>query len=928
MAGADSSAQIPMLRGRRDERAVLDGLLDDTRAGRSGVLVLRGEAGIGKTALLEHAIESASDVRMLRAVGVESEMELPFAALHQLCAPVHNFIDRIPAPQREALEITFGVGAGAAPDRFLVALANLSLLSETAQERPLLCVIDDAQWLDRASAQVLGFVARRLLAEPVVLLFAARETPDAFADLPELLIKGVDDAEAGKLLASVIAGRLDDRVADQLVAEARGNPLALIELPRGLSPAQLAGGFGLPGALSLQGRIEQSFLQRLEALPENTQRLMLVAAAEPLGDPALLWRAAERLAIAGAAREPAESAGLIEIDGRVRFRHPLVRSAVYRAASAEQRRRVHRALAEATDAETDPDRRAWHLAEATARPDGDVAAKLERAAGRAQARGGLAAAAAFLERAAALTPDPVRRAQRALAAAQSKYESGALDDALALLATAETGGVDDLQRARVDLLRAQIAFAVQRGGDAPRLLLKAARELEAVDPDRARTTYLEAIEAARFAGPLARGADVVDVSKAALAGPAPHRPLRPTDLLLQGMATLPIDGHAAAVPILKAALTAFREEAALPPEESRWLSLACRAAWDVWDEESWRMLATRELQRLRDAGALTATPLLLSALSYIQVLCGELSTAESLLAEIRATTAATGIPAHHYVEIWVTALRGREPELSALIKDFTTDAQARGEGFALGFAGQAGAVLYNGLGRYDEAFAAVREAVDVEPYSELSTAGAVAELVEAAVRAGELRIAERALERVTLTTRPSGTDWALGVEARSRALLSDGDAAERLYQEAIKRLRRTRVRLQLARTHLLYGEWLRRERRRLDARDQLSTAFELFTSMGAEAFAARAEHELLATGERARKRTVETREELTVQEAQVARLARDGLSNSAIGERLFISQHTVAYHLRKVFTKLGITSRNQLDRVLAQSSVPARLAQA
>jgi DNA-binding CsgD family transcriptional regulator len=513
-----------------------------------------------------------------------------------------------------------------------------------------------------------------------------------------------------------------------------------------------------------------------------------------------------------------------------------------------------------------------------------------------------------------------------LAAAQTKYEAGALDDALALLATAETGGIDDLQRARVHLLRAQIAFAAQRGGDAPGLLLEAARELEAVDPARARTTYLEALEAARFADRLARGADFLEVSKAALAGPAPHRPPRPTDLLLQGMATLPIDGHAAAVPILKAALSAFRETPALPPEESRWLSFACRAAWDVWDEESWRLLATRELERARGVGALTATPLLLSSLSYVQVLCGELSTTESLLDEIRATTAATGIPAHRYVEIWVAALRGREPELLALVENFTTDAKTRGEGFALAFAAQAGAVLYNGLGRYAEAFAAVREAVDVAPYSELSTPSAVAELVEAAARTGERRILERAVERLTLSTRPSGGDWALGVEARSRALLSDGDAAERLYQEAIERLRRTRVRVQLARTHLLYGEWLRRERRRLDSRDELRIALELFTSIGAEAFGARAERELLATGERVRKRTVETREELTTQEAQVARMARDGLSNSAIGERLFISQHTVAYHLRKVFTKLDITARNQLGRVLPLSSDPAGLA--
>jgi ATP/maltotriose-dependent transcriptional regulator MalT len=380
------------------------------------------------------------------------------------------------------------------------------------------------------------------------------------------------------------------------------------------------------------------------------------------------------------------------------------------------------------------------------------------------------------------------------------------------------------------------------------------------------------------------------------------------------------------VPILKAALSAFREEAVLPPEESRWLSFACRAAWDIWDEESWRMLATRELQRARNAGALTVMPLLLSSFSYLQVLCGELSAAESLLDEIRAITAATGIPAHRYVEIWVAALRGREPGLLAMIKDFTADAKARGEGFALGFARQASAVLYNGLGRYAEAFAAVREAVDVAPYSELSTPSAVAELVEAAARAGERHVAERALERLTLSTRPSGTDWALAVEARSRALLSDGDAAERLYQEAIERLRRTRVRVQLARTHLLYGEWLRRERRRSDARDQLRTAREMFTVMGVEAFAARAERELLATGERVRKRRIETRDDLTAQEIQVARLARDGLSNAEIGARLFISQHTVAYHLRKVFSKLEITSRNQLRRVLPDSMSAARVA--
>ncbi len=738
------------------------------------------------------------------------------------------------------------------------------------------------------------------------------------AGLPELVVEGLRDADARRLLASVVPGRANERVADQLVAEARGNPLALLELPRGLTPAELAGGFGLPDARSLRGRIEDRFRERLEALPADTRTLLLIAAADPTGDSALVWRAAGRLGLTGAALEPLIGADLIDIGVRVRFRHPLVRSAVYHAADAGERRRVEAALAEATDPRVDPDRRAWHLAAAAADPDESVAGELERAAGRAQARGGLAAAAAFRERATALTRDPVRRARRALAAAQTKYEAGALDDAVALLATADAAGGDDLQRARVHLLRAQIAFAIQRGGDAPALLLQAARELEPVDPDRARTTYLEALEASWFAGGLARGADVVEVGRAAL-GPAPRRPPRPTDLLLQGVATLLTEGHVAAAPILKTAVSAFRAEADLPPEESRWLSLACRAAGDVWDEESWRLLATRELQRARDVGALTATPLLLSALSYIHVLCGELSTPEALRDEIRATIAATGIPAHRYVEMWVAALRGREAELSALAEDFTADAKARGEGFAVAFAAQARAVLYDGLGRYEEAFAAVREAVDVAPYSELSTQSAVAELVEAAARAGERRIAELALERLTLTTGPSGGDWALGVEARSRALPIDGDAAERLYEEAIERLGRTRVRVQLARTHLLYGEWLRRERRRLDARAQLRTALDLFTSMGAEAFAARAERELLATGERVRKRQIETREQLTAQEIQVARLARDGLSNREIGARLIISPHTVAYHLRKVFLKLDISSRNQLDRVLSEA---------
>ena len=897
---------------------MLDGLLEGARAGRSGVLVLCGEPGVGKTALLEYAGGSAPDLRVLRAVGVESEMELAFAGLHQLCAPILDRLDRLPEPQRDALATTFALSDGVAPDRFLVGLATLSLVTEVAAEHPVLCVIDDTQWLDRASLQALAFAARRLMADPVAMLFAAREPIDDLRHLPELRVTGLKDADARELLASVIAGRVDEQIADQLVAEARGNPLALLELPRGLSTAQLAGGFGLPKALSLQGRIEERFRERLSGLPEDARRLVTVAAAEPSGDPALLWRAAERLAITGRTPAPAVS-GLIEIDSRVRFRHPLARSAVYGAATPELKRQVHRALAEATDPRLDPDRRAWHLAEAAPGPDEEVAAELERAAGRALARGGLAAAAAFRERAAMLTPDVGRRAQRALSAAQTKYEAGAIDDALRLIRVADVDGSDQLRHARVDLLRGQIAFTSDRGGDAPALLLKAARQLEAVDPALARATYLDALNAVRFAGPLARGTDQTEVSEAALAGPGPSQPPRPHDLLLEGLATLVTKGRTTATPILKEAVDAFQRETELPAQERRWLSLAHWAAADLWDDEACTLLAARRLERVRTTGELTAIPHVVGMVAYLHAISGELAAAESLADEIRAATEATGSPPYRYTGLWIAALRGREREVSELIEVTLSEAAARGEGFASYVTEHVTAALCNGLGRYDAAMAALRRQAVDPGYSDLSPRP-MAELVEAAVRCGERQLAERALARVAESTQASRTDWALGVEARSRALLSDDDGAERLYREAIERLRRTRVRVQLARSHLLYGEWLRRERRRRTAREQLRIAVEMFTSMGTEAFAARAERELLLTGERARQRRVETSAQLTAQETQVARLARDGLSNAEIGARLFISQHTVAYHLRKVFAKLDITSRGQLRRALSPAA--------
>lgn len=913
-----------MLRGRRDECAVLERLLEGARVGRSGILVVKGDAGVGKTALLEYAVGSASDMRGVRAAGVESEMELAFAALHQLCVPLLEWLDRLPGSQRDALATTFGLSEGVVPDRFFVGLAMLGLLSEAAGERPLVCVVDDAQWLDRASAQVLAFVGRRLLAEPVVMLFAAREPSEEFAGLPELVVDGLGDADARALLASVIPGRLDERVVDEMLAETRGNPLALLELPHGLSATQLAGGFGLPGAVSLEGRIEASFQRRLQTLPEDTRRLLLVAAAEPLGDPALLWRAATLLGISAPVFEPAERAGLLEIDSRVRFRHPLVRSVVYGASSPRERRQAHRALAQATNTQLDPDRRAWHLAQATAGPDEHVAAELERAAGRAQARGGVAAAAAFLERVAALTREPSSRAQRALAAAQAKYEAGALEDALALLATAEKGRADDVRRARVHLLRAQIAFASTRGSDAPPLLLEAAREFEQIDPSLARATYLEAFSAALFAGRLARGRGVVEVAEAVRAGPPPPQPPHPSDLLLHGLAVRFTDGYPAGAQILKEALSAFQHNAVLPAEDARWLWFACWAAADLWDDETWDLLSARQLELVRSAGALSAIPFVLTARSAVHLVGGDVYAAASQVDEIRAVSEATGIAAPPYGPLWLAALRGRDAEVSQLLETSVSEAVARGEGYALADAELVRALLYNGVGRYDAAISVFGPDGE-RSYDVNSPPRAVAEVIEAAARCGRYELATSLLDKLADMARASSTDWVRGIDARSRALLSEGDSAEHLYREAIERLARTLLRLELARAHLLYGEWLRRERRRTDAREELRTAFEMFTAMGVGAFAGRAERELLATGEQVRTRSVETRDELTAQEAQVARLARDGLSNAEIGERLFISQHTVAYHLRKVYSKLHILSRNQLEQALPVAADIARM---
>ncbi len=912
------------LLGRADECTLLDGLVDDIRRGTSRSLVLRGEAGIGKTALLQYLVESASDLTVVRAVGVESEMELAFASLHQLCAPLLDRLDRLPGPQREALRIVFGLTAGPPPERFLVGLAVLSLVSEAAEERPLLYVVDDAQWLDRTSALTLAFVARRLLAEPAGFVFAAREPGEELRHLPGLEVPGLLDSDARALLGSTVRFALDRPVRDRILAETRGNPLALLELPRGLTPTQLAGGLGLPEARNLSKRIEKSYTRRLETLPEDTRRLLLVAAAEPVGDPLLLRRACDHLGIAPSAVDATD--GLLALEERVTFRHPLARSAVYRSAAGPERRAAHSALAEVTSRSADPDRRAWHLAAAAAGPDEEVARELELSASRAQARGGLAAAAALLQRSVALTGDPARRADRALAAAQASLGAGAFDVSRGLLAAAEAGPLDELGRARVDLLQAEVAFAQNRGSDAPVLLLQAARKLETLDVRLSRDTYLDAWAAGLFAGRLAgAGGSLLDVSRAVVSAHGPADPPLPCDLLLDGLALIFTEGRSAAVPVLRRAVAAFAGTEVSVAEILRWGWLASRAANFVWDHDRCLEIGRRAVQLARDSGALEVLAVADNACGQAAAFGGDFVSAALLIAEVDAVKEATRTRIGPYAAIALAGIRGQEAAATELISGVVTAATASGQGTAVQYAQWANSVLLNGLGRYEAALAAAREASEGVPELFIAT-WALSELIEAATRTDNAGLANAALARLGEHAEGVDTDWALGIHARSRALLSDGETAERWYRHAIGCLGRTRLRPELARGHLLYGEWLRRENRRVDARAELRAAHDMFESIGMEAFAERARGELQATGEKVRRRALETRDDLTAQELQIARLARDGLSNPEIGARLFLSPRTVEWHLRKVFTKLDIRSRQELSRALPSSDselVPA-----
>ncbi len=907
------------LRGRHRECDMLEGLLDAVRGGQGRALVLRGEPGVGKTALVEYLAEQASGCRVARAAGVESEMELDYAGLHQLCAPMLGRLERLPGPQGEALRTAFGLSSGSAPDRFLVGLATLSLLADVAEEHPLVCLVDDEQWLDHASARVLAFVARRLEAESVGLVFAARVPSDELAGLPELRLQGLSEADATELIASVTFGPLDEPVRDRIIAEARGNPLALLELPRGLSSVSSAGGFAVAGD-PLPSRIEASFRRRVGQLPMDTQRFLLVAAADPVGDPTLLWRAISALGIPAEAVTPAEADELIEIGARVAFRHPLLRSAIYRAAHPEERRAAHGALAAATDPKADPDRRAWHRAHSALAPNDDVADELERSADRAQRRGGLAAAAAFLESATMLTADPARRGARALDAAQAKFEAGGPGAALELLATAQLAPLDALQRARLERLRAQIAYISSRGRDAPKLLLDAARRLEPLDAALARATYLDAFAASIYAGRAAGERAIRDVAAAASAAPLSTGRPGATDLLVDSLSIRFTEGYAEAVPAFQRAVRALTQDWEGHDAGLSWAWLVSQVAHEVFDDEALYLSADQALQVARDRGALAALPALLDYRAGLHMHTGRFDDASALIAEADAISEATGGVPFRFVSLALAAWRGEEAETVPLIEEGIRNATDRGEGLGIAIAEYTKAHLYIGLGRYDAALTAALRACEYDDLGLLHWS--LVELIEASVRTGCRDIAEAACRRLEERAAAVSSEWALGMSARSRALLSGGDHADSLYRESLERLARTRLATHHARAQLLYGEWLRRENRRTDARQQLRAAHEFFDRIGAEGFAERAGRELLATGEAVRRRSVETSSELTAQETLIARLARDGLSNPEIGARLFISARTVKYHLGKVFAKLDISSRAQLDWALPRD--PAR----
>jgi DNA-binding CsgD family transcriptional regulator len=908
-----------MLLEREQECRELERLLAGVRNGLSGVLVLRGEAGIGKTALLEHAVHSAADMRVARAAGVESEMELGFAGLHQLLMPFLGGLGNLPARQREALDSVFGLTARAAPDRFLVGLATLTLITEAAVERPVLCVIDDAQWLDQASVPVLGFVARRLLADRVGMLFAVRDgEPHAagFEGLPEWKIGGLSDEAAHELLAAARGRALDQRVARRIVAEAAGNPLAVLEFADELTPEELSGAASLAWPLRSGGRLEKLFLSRVTALPQDARTLLLVAAADTSGDISLTWRAAERLGFSLEAAMVPGTERLLALAPRVQFRHPMMRSAAYHAAPARERRRAHQALADVIDPVRDPDAWAWHLAKAATGLDEQVAAELERSADRARSRGGWASDAAFLERSAELTPDTGRRARRRLEAARAMHLAGEPAAARVMLEQAMPDLAEPLAAGKARRLEGLIADATGDPTETPAILLDAARMIAPHDRRLARDTLLQAVWTAHRAGRF--GVGMAEALRAADATPTLEgSPATVGDLLLDGLAALAGHRDEVGVRLLRQALGSLAGDEPIPDDILAIFMVVCFATLALYDDAAWHDLNRRWVAQARERGAVTALLLALTFRAFDDVAEGRLGDAEAAVTEGQTLGAATGdrvqLNALADAELQVLAWRGREAPARAVGDQVLRNCADKGDALTMRVAHGALAVLELSLGNYESALRHGLGAFADEP---IATRDSEVDLVEAAVRCGDWETAAEVLRVFSPRVQASGTDYALGELARCRALLAADDRAEPEYRLAIEHLQRCRITPQLARTQLLYGEWLRRQRRRRDARDQLRTAFGMFDALGMDAFADRSRSELRATGERMSKRTLGSPDVLTPQEAQIARLASEGASNKEIAAQLFISTHTVEYHLVKVFRKLDITSRAQLVRAL------------
>ena len=906
----------PYLFGRRAERAAIDVLLGGAVEGRGGALVLRGDAGIGKTALLQYAVDSSEAMQVARIAGVHSEMELPYAAIHQLLSPMLSQLDDVPPRQRDALASAFGLIEGTAPDRFLVGVGALALLEAAAAEHPLLCAIDDAQWLDRASAGTLAFVTRRIRDVPIAMVLAARdddEEHEPFAGLPELRLKGLGTEDARELLSTIVTGPLSEGLRECILLHAEGNPLALSELPEAMTKDELRGIDSLTWPIPITARLEDLFGRRMKGLPATARTALLVAAASPSDDPRLVFRAGERLGLDGSSVVPAVEEGLLRVEPRIAFRHPLVRSAAYAIAAPEDRRKAHEALANVTDPVADADQRAWHLSSAAAGPDEEVADELARAADRARRRGGFVAAAECLKRSAHLSPAPRDRAERYLAAAEAELAAGGAHGAAALVTAARAVGLDDVQTARAERLRGLVAFELGDIDEAASILVGAARAFATIDVRLARDTHLSALGAAMYAGPLAREGAVADAAAAALAAPKlPEQEMTAADFMLDGYANQIVGNLSEGAALLLRGIQMLRTS-----DDARVFLLSCGAALRVWDDDALREIALRGVELAREAGAFTALHVALHHLAFSEVGLGRYLAAEAAAVEAREISTSLGngwsIGAHAPAELLVAACRGDDATTRMLHDTIVREATLRGEGVIVLFAEYALALLEIGSGRYREALPSVTRACGDD--AAMIVLG-LPDLVEAAARSGEMELAERALERLSAIIHVSRTAVGLGVQARCRALVADSADAGAHYREAIDHLRNSRAIPQLARTLLLYGEWLRRVRRRRDAREPLREALQYFESIGADAFADRARAELRATGERARSRSSDAPEELTAQEALIARLVADGASNPEVAAQLSISRKTVESHLTKVFAKLGVSSRGHLVRAL------------